>query len=290
MFGYIKPFKPEMKIKEFDTYKAIYCGLCKQLGKEYGPFSRFTLSYDYTFLSLLSLGLRDECAGFKKERCPVHPIQKKPCLCACDDLTFTASAAMLMVYYKLKDNYEDGSFWDKCKTLPLLPFFKRKARKAEGRYPKLGETMKHYIDAQKQIEAAEGYSVDRAGEPTAQALGSICEMLVPEGSDTRVLSRLGYLVGRYVYFIDALDDLDDDAKTGNFNVFYRKAKAENLSLDDVRDYAKGVLNLTIGQIGEAYELLSLKRYKPILDNIVYLGFHDSLGRVLQREPIQKREA
>lgn len=290
MFGYIKPFKPEMKVKEFDTYKAIYCGLCKQLKKQYGAFSRFTLSYDYTFLSLLSLGLSEECAGFRQERCPVHPIQKKPCLCPCDDLTFTASAAMLMVYYKLKDNYDDGGFAEKCKMLLLLPLFRGKARKAEQRYPKLGETMRRYIEAQHVVEAAEGHSIDRAGEPTAQVLSQICAMLVPEGNDVRVLSRLGYLVGRYVYFIDALDDLDEDVKTGNYNVFYRKAQAENQTLEEIREYAKGVLNLTIGQIGEAYELLELKRYKSILDNIIYLGFHDSLTRVLQRKPIQKREA
>lgn len=290
MFGYIKPFKPEMKIREFDTYKAIYCGLCKQLGKIYGPFSRFTLSYDYTFLSLLSLGLQDTCAGFRKERCPVHPFQKKPCLSACDDLTFTASAAMLMVYYKLKDNYDDGGFWEKCKSLPLLPVFRRKARKAEQRFPKLGEAMHTYIATQNALEQRDDAGVDQAAEPTAQALSAICGMLLPEGSDTRVLSRLGYLVGRYVYLIDALDDLDDDVKTGNFNIFYRKAQADRLSLDEVREHAKGVLNLTVGQIAEAYQLLSFKRYQPILDNIIYLGLHDSLTRVLQRKPIQKREA
>ena len=31
MFGYIKPYKSEMKVGEYDTFKAIYCGLCKQL-------------------------------------------------------------------------------------------------------------------------------------------------------------------------------------------------------------------------------------------------------------------
>ena len=97
---------------EYDTYKAVYCGLCKQLGKAFGPFSRMTLSYDFAFLSLLSLGVAEECRGFKREPCAANPLKKKPCLCACEDSAFSASAAMLMLYYKVKDNYQDGGAGD----------------------------------------------------------------------------------------------------------------------------------------------------------------------------------
>ena len=77
MFGYIKPYKPEMKVREFDTFKAIYCGLCKQLSHVFGPFASLTLSYDFTFMAAVSLSMRDECGGFKKCACVANPFKKK---------------------------------------------------------------------------------------------------------------------------------------------------------------------------------------------------------------------
>ena len=66
MFGYIRPKIPELKVREYDQYKGIYCSLCKRMGKEYGIASRFALSYDSTFLVLMMLGLEDECTPFEK--------------------------------------------------------------------------------------------------------------------------------------------------------------------------------------------------------------------------------
>lgn len=78
MFGYIKPCKPEMKVREFDTFKAIYCGLCKQLSHVFGPFASFTLSYDFTFMATVSLAMKETCGGFKKCACAANPLKKRP--------------------------------------------------------------------------------------------------------------------------------------------------------------------------------------------------------------------
>lgn len=273
-----------MKMREFDTYKAVYCGLCKQLGKVYGPFARMTLSYDFTFLSLLSLGLKEQIGGFRREKCIVNPLKKKPCLIPCDDLMFSASAAMVMFYYKLRDNYDDGGIKDKIKSLVLMPFA-GKARKKSLLYCKsLDEIVKRCMTNQFEVEHSDSISIDRAAEPTAAALGGIFRLLSEDQSKQVVLERLGYLVGRYVYFIDALDDLEEDISTGNYNIFYKKFQSEgNCDILQIKEYAKGVVNLTVGQIAAAYELLDLKRYKTILDNIIYLGLHDSLRQVLSRE-------
>ena len=76
MFGYIRISKPELKVKEYEMYKAVYCSLCKYLGKEYGILSRLTLSYDFTFLALLNMSLKDGCENFHKGRCAFNPIKK----------------------------------------------------------------------------------------------------------------------------------------------------------------------------------------------------------------------
>lgn len=55
MFGYVRPFKGEMLVKEYDAYKGVYCQLCRALGKYYGFPMRLTLSYDCTLYALLAL-------------------------------------------------------------------------------------------------------------------------------------------------------------------------------------------------------------------------------------------
>lgn len=283
MFGYIKPFKPEMKMKEFDTYKAVYCGLCKQLGKGYGPFARMTLSYDFTFLAMISLSLQQKCGGFRLEKCMVNPLKKKPCLMACDDLTFSASTAMIMFYYKLKDNILDSGLSGKIKAYALLPFAACARKKAKRMHPEIDWIVGECMAEQFAVEHSDSLSVDRAAEPSARALSMIFAELSEQETEKKVLSRLGYLVGRYVYFIDALDDLEDDAKTGSYNIFYRRAAVQGTpDFGKIREYAAGAVNLTVGEIAAAYELLNIKRYKTILDNLIYLGLHSSLKSVIEK--------
>ena len=108
MFGYIRAYKPEMRVKEFEMYKTVYCSLCKKLGKNYGVLSRFTLNYDFTFLSLLELSLKPESCDVTRKHCTFNPLKK----CNyCSDLSvgfdLPAAAAMIMLYYKLADNAYD---------------------------------------------------------------------------------------------------------------------------------------------------------------------------------------
>ena len=107
MFGYIRAAKPELNVRELELYKAVYCTLCKKLGKNYGILSRFTLSYDFTFLALLKLGMTDGCERFERKRCAFNPLKK--CNYCCNDsaMEMPSAAAMIMLYYKILDNIAD---------------------------------------------------------------------------------------------------------------------------------------------------------------------------------------
>ncbi|MEG0570806.1 MAG: DUF5685 family protein, partial [Oscillospiraceae bacterium] len=154
MFGYIKPYKPELKMGEYDTYKAVYCGLCKQLGKVYGPFSRLTLSYDFTFLSLVSMAMSEECSGFTSCRCIANPFKKRACAVGCGDLSFGACCAMIMLYYKVLDNYHDSGFFGKLKSIILMPFVKSARKKAIKQYPKVDEIVSSAMSQQFLLESS----------------------------------------------------------------------------------------------------------------------------------------
>lgn len=285
MFGYIKPYKPEMKMAEFDTFKAIYCGLCKQLSHSYGTMSSLTLSYDFTFIATVYLGLSPSCGGFKKCSCVANPLKKKTCHNRSDELEFCAATAMLMLYYKAIDNLHDSNLWGKVKTLAVIPFLSFAKHRAKKQYSHIDTIISTAMRSQENLEKGDTASIDRAAHPTANALALLLEELSPNAIQKKVLNRFGYLLGRYVYFADALDDIDDDIKHKSYNPFLRKLDTmeKGTSLEQLKEYAKGVLNITIAEIAPAYELLELKRYKPILDNVVYLGLHDTINTILTKK-------
>lgn len=289
MFGYIKPYMPEMKMSEFDTFKGIYCGLCKQLSHVYGPFSSLTLSYDFTFIATIALGLSDQCGGFTRCRCVANPLKKKMCHRPNDDLTFVAGCAMLMIYYKVLDDLDDSGFWGKIKAATVWPFAKFAQVRARKLYPQADSIIKEAITQQAIVEKSDSQSLDRAADPTAAALGKLCGMLTENTAQQEILYRFGYLVGRYVYFCDALDDLDKDREHGEYNPFLKRFGDENMSVDELKAYAVGLLNITVGEIAPAFELLELKRFKPILENIIYLGLHNSIKAIMDPDKSKKNE-
>lgn len=130
MFGYVRANKPEMKIKDYEQYKAVYCSLCRELGRSYGLVSRMTLSYDFTFLALVRLALSDESVNFEKKRCAFNPLKKCGyCSNNRETLRYTASASVIMTYYKLLDNLHDAGFFKKLGAGLLMPFFTVRIKK-----------------------------------------------------------------------------------------------------------------------------------------------------------------
>lgn len=289
MFGYIRPFKPELKLCEYDLFEAVYCGLCKHLSRSFGRLSSLSLSYDFTFITILSLGLSSEPATFKDCRCTVNPLKKKKCLSSCQQLEFCASTAMLMIYYKVKDDLADSPFAGKLKTAPLLPFAAASHKKAAAAYPVMDQIISDAMQKQFQTEKELTSSLDRAADPTAMALAQICEFLSEDADQKRVLYRFGYLLGRYVYLADALDDLEKDQKSLSYNPFLYRFQKEEFSLAEMKHAAQGAINLTIGEIAPAYELLDIKHYKSILDNIIYLGLHKEIEYILNGKERNKKE-
>lgn len=289
MFGYIKPLKPELKVKEFDTYQAVYCGLCRQLGDAFGPFAKLTLSYDFTFIAMLAMGLREEFSGFCKGRCMANPLKKKTCAAPSPELSLVAASAMVLFYHKVRDNIHDARGFRKAGYWLLLPFASGARKKAMKRFPEVDEAFSSIMSRQFELEQQHTKSIDAAAEPTAAALRQMVAMLGGSPAEKRVLERFGYLLGRWVYLMDALDDLENDAKHHSYNPFLERWEITALEgLDEAKKaeiiaYGRGVLNITVAELGVTYELLELKRYKTILDNIIYLGLPNSAEEIFRKK-------
>ena len=270
MFGYIKADKSELKMKEFEAYKAVYCTLCKKLGKSYGILSRFTLSYDFTFLAMLNMSLKDGCPTYERKICAFNPLKKCNYCKETEDFKMPCASAMILLYYKIIDNISDEKGIKKLGYRFLKPIFSGAHKKAAKAYPQIEEWVKEYIEAQTCLEKANCGSLDEAADPSALMLSRLFTLCSDEQMPKRVLERLGYCIGRYIYILDAINDLSEDKKTGSYNVF------KNLDENDAPEKAKTQLYFCISEAAKAFELLEIKKYKNILGNIIYLGLERNL--------------
>ncbi len=277
MFGYVKACKPELKVKEYETYKAVYCSLCKKLGKSYGILSRFTLSYDFTFLALLNMSLREGCDGFERKRCAFNPLKKCNYCKNLDAIDMPAAAAMIMLYYKILDNIADERGFKRLGYWCLKPMFSRAHKKAAKQYPQIEESVSEYISAQNSLEAANCTLIDKAADPTAKVMEKILALCSENEMQKRVLSRLGYCLGRYIYLLDAAVDLSEDIKKGGYNVL------KTIDKKELKDRIKQQLYFCVNEASKAFELLDVKKYKTILGNIIYLGLEETFLKELDNE-------
>ena len=289
MFGYVKLFKPTITMGEYEQYKGIYCTLCKRLGHRYGVLSRFTLSYDMTFLALLQMALSEQDADFCPSRCSFNPAKR--CLKACNTTAIDRAADIgtVLAYYKLRDTLADEGFLKRMGAWCALPFAKRAHKKATQNVPHVDKAVEGMMIAQAKLEAEGCSSIDRAAEPFALLLQALAAEVAADDTQKRVLERFGYCLGRWVYLMDAVDDLADDLDEGRYNpyILARNLKEDNeQGVKDTRNYSLFTLNACLAECKAAYDLLEIRRFDGILRNILEEGMAYAQKRVIAGEEEQ----
>ena len=294
MFGYVRPFKSELLVREYDQYKAAYCQLCRALKEHYGRAASFTLSYDCTFYALLMLSTREARLSLHHGRCAMNPLKRCDFLESDGEAYHKAAAlSVLLTYHKLRDNLEDDSFFKSLGSRLFLPFVSRKARKAAEEYPFLAQEAQKAMDGQRQAEENAG-GVDACAEPTANLLAALFKELACDSLQGAALERFGYFLGRWVYLMDAADDLLDDLKEGAFNPFIPRlglsGKTELTPQErKAADQAcNQTLNATAAQMLLAFNLVELRNFGPILENVVTKGLPEIQREILFLHIREKR--
>lgn len=276
MFGYIRISKPEMKVKEYEMYKAVYCSLCKKLGKDYGIITRLALNYDFTFTALLELSLKDGFDGVFKKNCVCNPLKK--CTYCKEEEPFSLSSAALIIlsYYKFTDDINDEKGIKKFTAVLLSKIFASAFKKAKAKCPLVEAAAAEYIKEQNEAERNKNCSLDDAANPSSKMLSKLFEMCSNNQRNRQVLSHLGTLLGRYIYLLDCLVDRKEDVKKGAFN------PVSMLSEQEAKEKIKEQLYIVINEAEKAFELLEVKRFKDILGNIIYVGLEDTMNSEINR--------
>ena len=282
MFGYVKCDKPEMKVKEYEAYKGLYCSLCKAMIKHFGVLSSLTLNYDIAFLVLMRLSFLGIVPSFNQGRCPFNATKKcNFCTNGDDEFRFAASVSMMMFYHKVRDNINDSSFFKRLVMYLLLPYAYFKNKKAEKLYREAGQIIRDSMAKQSAVEKENTDSVDRAAHESADALGKILAYGIDDSEGN--IYRFGYGVGKWVYLCDAADDLKDDLKKGSYNVFINLLglrKGDEVTENDLMLIERN-LNLSCAFAAENFEKIKNNTLVPIAKNIIYGGTEKTMNNILK---------
>ena len=278
MFGYVRVNKPEMKVKEYEVYRGIYCSLCKSMRKNFGVLSALTLSYDLTFFALARLSFGGKIPSFKGGRCPYNPTKRcNYCQNGDEELRYAAAVSMMMFYFKIRDNIADGSFFRRLLMYLILPYALIKYKKAKKLYPEAALIIEKAMEEQSVTEKSGTASPDRAAHCSADALGK----LLGYGFVDESVYRFGYGTGKFVYLCDASDDIEKDIKKKNYNVFVKKYSLSSPPSKEIKEEIKKSLNMCLAIMSEAYEKAESKSLTPIMENIIYEGTENTMNDILK---------
>lgn len=280
MFGYVRIRKGDLRVKEYEFYKAVYCGLCHHQ-KKLSRRLRYTLSYDLVLLALIRMGVANETCCFLKKRCPIHPLKGCLTVNASESLAYTAAASAILLYEKLCDDRRDERGIRRLLSKLLL----RSAKKAMARAPspELHVTVKRCLDELYQLEADGCPDVYRVADCFGKLLGEVFtfDLDLPD-EQTAALYEIGYRTGRFIYVLDAYEDKDSDEKAKKYNPFalshteFDSAAKENLvtALDMEMVAATAALaRLHIADGG----------IRAILENLIALGLTDVSRRIILKD-------
>lgn len=265
MFGYVRPCTGRLTQAEHTGYQAAYCGLCRTMGKRHGFLARFCLNYDFTFLVMLLGGGSPQNAPCR--RCPAHPFRRRPICCSGPELEAAADESLILSYHKLLDDGADRGFFRGLPARLGALLLRRAYRRAARLRPEFDRQVRTCLDELHELERVHAPTMDQAADTFARILQGAA---LPTGDRARdrALEQLLYHVGRWIYLLDAWDDLGEDQAAGRYNpIDARFAGAAEAHREQVRTTLRHSRNLA----ATAYALAAVSQWDGVLSNILYLG-------------------
>ncbi|MDR3242597.1 MAG: DUF5685 family protein [Clostridiales Family XIII bacterium] len=286
MLGYIQPEKSELKIREYEAYRAYYCGVCRSIGARYGQLPRLFLSFDSVLLAMLLSALSERRDAVKMRRCVAHPAAKRGIAEATREIDYAADMLLVMAYFKCVDDIGDER---KISAFAGKQILRRAHSRISGRLPEKCDSIRANLSRMGELEAAGCASFDMASEPFAFLMreifdyGEITDDALNKENESGLscaLRRIGYHLGKWICLMDAFDDIEKDLKYGNYNSLllnfgYRRGENAEESQPDFRaricERVKLTALLNLSELSENLRLLPLKKHRGVVENIIFLG-------------------
>ncbi len=277
MFGYVRPAAGRLTEEDKGRFMGAYCGLCRVLGERYGQRARFILNYDLTFLSLL-LWPQEGKDEMLQRRCPAHPLRPREVYPGNAALALSADLSVILSYHQLRDKLDDPG-GGKAKYRCALALLEGTYRKAAGNRPAYDRRVREKLDNLHELEKARCPSLDQPAHAFAELLAGAAGE-VEDPVSRRVLEQLLYHLGRWIYLVDAADDLKDDYRTGSYNpLLYRYELEEGSLTGEAKASLASTLDHSIRLMAAAYELGRFGAWSGLIESVLYEGLF-GVGRAV----------
>lgn len=288
MFGYVIPCRMELKVRDYEKFKAYYCGLCHSIKGEFGNIPRVTLNYDMTFLAILLDSLNENKLSAKKITCALHPLTKKLIIVDNEPLKYAALCNIVLTYYKLIDNInDDNTIKSKIAYIVLKKYIKDNTL---NKY--IGNSLNMLYKMEKE---AYKYSIDEISHVFADLTGYIISDYIKDDSSCKEsLYWLGYNLGKWIYIIDAWDDLEEDMENKKFNLINQLYNTDNLDYEHLKEKTEENIDFVLTSCAssclDSLDNLPMKKNRELLYNILELGLMEKMDTVFKRSELVNGES
>ena len=269
MFGYVRPSIERLSEEDKQRFSAVYCGLCRTLGERYGLSARFILNYDFAFLVLL---LANETAPrAQHNRCIAHPFRERSYFPSDEAFDLAADCSVILAWWQLRDGVRDHGVLRGAKYRAASALLHGAYQKAKGLRPDFDSSTREHLDKLERLEQSGCASMDEAADTFAMLLAGISRE-VHDKVKSRVIEQMLYHLGRWIYLIDAADDLSDDFISGSYNpLICRFVLTSGELTEGARKTLVASLDHSIRLISAAFELWDFGDWNGIIRSVVYEG-------------------
>ena len=291
MLGYVQIFKPELKVREYEVYMGYYCGVCKYIGAEYGHLPRMVLSYDAAFLALLLACVDETPDAPVQEHCIAHHIKDKTII-RNRAVEYAGDVMLILAWYKMLDDAQDeGKLYAKASARLL----KKLHRKLQKKYPALCDGIEINLAKLNGLEKAKCASLDEAAESFSKIMDVIfregARALYPNSQELHeTFGRIGYHMGKWIYLMDAADDIEENIESGAYNpLLYRfeyRGGEDRETPQQFRGRIRVDLEFNLYQylavLSQQTGSLDIQKNQGIIDNVIYLGMNRKTEEILNK--------
>jgi hypothetical protein len=292
MYGYVTPDKAKLYNKDFLLYRAFYCGVCKETAKNYGNLPRFATNYDIAFLGVFLHAYLNILPSFLNQNCILNPFVKKHIVQSSHLLKDITNLNLLLVYHNILDNVIDSGG---IKANIAQKVFKKHYQKSSVNLEEADNIIKTQYGRLRELERQNCPSLDKTADCFAVMLrDSVSVIIKKHGGDiqNQRLKDFLYNLGKLVYMLDALDDLNEDYKSQNYNPFlarFGNYKTKEQFIADNKSDLDFAFNITINKMIENFNLLPITEGRDLLTNIIYFGLKRKFSLIMTSKKKLKKE-
>lgn len=262
MFGYININRSQLTKEDQKVYQSYYCGLCQKLRESCGTKGQMLLNYDMTFLIVLLTGLYEINPQKQEFTCPIHPTRKQTAWI--NEVTdYAADMNLILGYHNLEDDWKDEHAYTKKAFAKMLQKDYQRIRKKYGRQVKAVED---YMEKLALAEERQEENLDVIAGLTGEMMGEIFDWKCDEWSEE--LHCLSFYMGKFIYLMDAYEDIEKDRKRKRYNPLSHMA---DQCQEGFETFCRLMLTSMVSECARSFERLPILMHADILRNVLYSG-------------------